>query len=297
MAELLQRGDHEPVPLGGRRRRRALIASASLLLATSAAAQAPATVEDPATEDQADEDQALADEARGDWSAALDAWRACAAEATGSAARRCAARVSTLAPQAADGFAGWAVLDEVRRTYTSLGSDAAVMRIEAALAANPDGPAARDLEVWLANEYTRRGDKASAAAARARVAAAPSQSDAARAWVTSIDDREAEEARRRPIAAMGASLAAVYLARAAWGPGALSWRSAGVAGALLGLAPVGFAWAYGNDDEPAFLRIAALLTVAVLLAPRAPVWIAVPGTLGGLLALVWWNGWFPSLGW
>lgn len=192
---------------------------------------------------------------------------------------------------------GWATLDAVRRSYVALGSDAALARIEAALAQGPDGPAAPEMRLWLAHEYTRRGDTRKAAAARAAVATEPAQPAAARAWMTSIDTREAEEARRRPYAWAGATFAAVYLGRAAWGPGPLQWRSAGVAAVLLGLAPVAFAWAYGNDDEPGFMWIGAVLTTAVLLAPRAPVWIAVPGTLGAMLATVWWNGWFPSLGW
>ncbi|HNH46756.1 MAG TPA: hypothetical protein PKY30_06950, partial [Myxococcota bacterium] len=89
-------------------------------------------------------------EEQGRWPEALAAWRECAA-----AERHCARRVALLEPMAADQFAGWTVLSEVRRDYRSLGSTEATRRIEAALAQQPDGPAAAELRTWLSNEYAR----------------------------------------------------------------------------------------------------------------------------------------------
>jgi hypothetical protein len=239
---------------------------------------------------------AEAAERAGDWVGAAAAWEACAAGPPSGEQRRCAARVDVLRPQAADGYRGWAELEAVRRDYRTLGSDAALARIEAALSAEPDGPAAPEQRLWLVNEYTRRGDEAKAAPLRTLVHADPGVPEAARAWVDRSGAIEADAARRERIALGCAAPAVLFAAAAARGPGPWRWRPAAAAAALLGVFPTVYAWAWGGDDGAGFARTGLVCTLAVLSAARAPAWLAGPGTLGAIGVVAWWNGWYPSVG-
>lgn len=244
--------------------------------------------------DRADGD--AADAAR-DWPAALAAWSACAAaDPGGRDGRYCATRAAALAPQAADGFAGWGALEEVRREYRTLGSDAAVARVEAALAAAPEGPAAASMRVWLANERARRGEHDAVARIGAELAVDPGATDTQRAFVAGRVAFDRREGQRRVVAGVAGAVGVAYLAVAARGPGPWRWRSAGLAAGLLGAVPVVLAALYEDGMATGFAASGLVVSVAVLLAGRAPRWIAVPGTLGGFGAVAWANGWYPSLG-
>ncbi len=239
---------------------------------------------------------AEAADARRDWPAALAAWERCAAEAPDRDARFCEIRRAALAPHAADGFAGWDVLEGVRRDYRTLGSDAAMAEIEAALAAAPEGPAAPAMRLWLANEHNRRGDAVAVERLGQEMAADARTPGAAVRYVQGIGVHERLEARRRAIGVAGAVLGVGYALVALVRPGPLKWRSAATAGVVLGLVPAGFAALYEEGMAGGFLLVAIVLTGAVLGAARAPWWVAVPGTLGGVAAVAWANGWYPSLG-
>jgi uncharacterized protein YoaH (UPF0181 family) len=237
-----------------------------------------------------------ADAAR-DYPGALAAWQACAADTTsGHDARYCATRAATLAPQAADGFVGWTELEAVRRDYRTLGSDAALARIEVALAAHPDSPAAPAMRVWLANERAHRGDAAAVERIDAELRADPHSSAADRAFVAARVRADHEDTRRRRLALAGGALAAIYTLAALRGPGPLRWRSAAAAAVAIGVVPATFAALYEDGLADGFVRSGFAMAVAVLLAGRAPRWIAIPGTLGGFAAVAWGNGWYPSLG-
>ncbi|MDP2314929.1 MAG: hypothetical protein Q8P41_18665 [Pseudomonadota bacterium] len=241
-------------------------------------------------------DGTAADDAR-DWPRALAAWTACAeADPTGRDARYCAARAATLGPHAADAFAGWDILEGVRRDYRTLGSDLAMTRIEAALAAHPTTPAAPAMRVWLANERGRRGETAAVARIGAELDADPQATDTQRAFVASRVDFDRREGNRRVMAGIGGALGAVYAVFAARGPGPLRWRSAGLAALALGAFPTGFAALYEEGLATGFAASGAIVTACVLVAGRAPRWIAVVGTLGAYAAVAWANGWYPSLG-
>jgi hypothetical protein len=224
-----------------------------------------------------------------DFAGAVAAYRDCAAHGSDRDVRFCETRLRVLAPQAADGFAGWRTLEEVRRAYRDLGADAAIARVEDALNAAPDAPAAAEMRRWLANERAKRGEMGSLEAMKGEPGV-----DAA--WVERKLAQEATERRRRVEAGVGAALATVYAVAAARGPGALRWRSAALAGAMLGAVPCAFAALYEQGMWVGFARTGAAVGLAVLAAARAPAWVAVPGTLGALAAVAWWNGWYPSLG-
>lgn len=239
---------------------------------------------------------AEAAEARREWAAALDAYRACVQAAPDRDAAFCRTRVTTLAPQAADGFAGWDALEGVRRDYRTLGSDAAVARIEAALAADPEGPAVPALRMWLLNERNRRGETAEVDRLRAEMAADERTPETTLRYAEGIEANEAAAARHRVFGLVGVGIAGVYAAVAAVRAGALKWRSAALAGVALGALPAGFAAAYEDGVAEGFVYSGLVVTGAVLLAGRAPMWVAVPGTVGALAAVAWRNGWYPSLG-
>jgi len=237
-----------------------------------------------------------ADAAR-DWPAALAAWSACAAaDPEGRDGRYCATRAAALAPHVADGFAGWGALEAVRRDYRTLGSQAAIDRIEAALAAAPEGPAAAAMRVWLANERARRGEHDVVAQIGAELSRDPTATDTQRAFVAGRVAFDRREGQRRVVAGIAGAAGLVYLAVAARGPGPWRWRSAGLAAGLLGAVPVALAAIYEDGLATNFAASGAIVSVAVLLAGRAPRWVAVPGTLGGFGAVAWANGWYPSLG-
>lgn len=228
---------------------------------------------------------------RGDHPGALAAWRSCAAEGSDRDARYCATRAAVLAEQAADAYAGWSVLEGVRRDYRTIGSDRALATVAGALERMPGSPAAPAMRMWIANERARRGE----AVEEVRAAMA-GDSLVARAWIDGRLRAEAREETRRAAAGIGAGLAALHLLAAARGPGALRWRSAAIAALMLGVIPAVFAGIYESGAWLPFLRSGAVVAIAVLLAARVPRWIAAPGTLGGLTAAAWWNGWLPSWG-
>lgn len=239
---------------------------------------------------------AEAAEARRDWAEALDTYRTCVLAAPDRDAAFCRTRVTTLAAQAADGFAGWGALEGVRRDYRTLGSDAAIARIEAALAADPDGPAVPALRMWLLNERNRRGDAAEVDRLRAEMAADARTPETTLRYAEGIEANEAASARHRVFGLVGAGIGAVYAVVGVVRAGALKWRSAALAGVALGAFPAGFAAAYEDGVAEGFVYSGLVVTGAVLLAGRAPVWVAVPGTVGALAAVAWRNGWYPSLG-
>ncbi len=237
-----------------------------------------------------------ADAAR-DWAGAHSAWTACAeAEPNGRDARYCATRAAALAPHAADAFVGFDLLEGVRRDYRTLGSDAAVARIEAGLAANPGSPAAASMRVWLANERARRGDEAAVARIEADLAADPGATHAQRAFVAGRVAFDRAEARRRVAAGLGAAVGALYTGVALRGPGPWRWRSAGLAAVALGVVPTLFAALYEEGVATGFAATGGVVSAAVLLAGRAPRWVSVPGTFGAFATVAWANGWYPSLG-
>ncbi|GDX80914.1 hypothetical protein LBMAG42_27250 [Deltaproteobacteria bacterium] len=224
-----------------------------------------------------------------DFSAALAAYTECAG-GSGRDARYCEARRAELAPQAADDFAGWTALERVRRGYAQGDRGAARAAIEAELAANPDGPAAEALRQWLANESIKRGE------APVSVATDTPGGAGEPAWVAEQVARLGRERRHRVDAAVGGTLAAIYLGFAARGPGRPAWRSGAVAAVALGVLPLTLALVWDRELAAPFAWNTAFCFVAVLLAPRAPRAVAVLGTLGGLTALAWWHGWMPKLG-
>lgn len=234
-----------------------------------------------------------ADDAR-DWPAALAAWERCAAEAPPRDARYCATRAAALAPHAADGFAGWSVLEGVRRDYRALDPREAMARVEAALAANPDGPAATAMRLWLSNAYRRAGDLPAAARVEAALRAGADAPEAQ--YAAALAARDEADASRRRIATYAAFVASLYAGIALLRRGPFAWGSAATAGIFVGGIPGLFASAYDPTVAPGFARTGAVIAVAVLLSRRAPVWISVPGTLGGLAAMAWYNDWYPSLG-
>lgn len=232
-----------------------------------------------------------------DWPAALAAWSACAeADPTGRDGRYCATRAATLAPQAADAFGGWSALEGVRRDYRTLGSDAAVARVEAALAAHPRSPAAASMRVWLANERARRGEDEAVARIGVDLALDPGATDTQRAFVAGRVALDVLEGKRRVAAGIGGALGAVYAIVALRGPGPWRWRSAGLASLALGAVPTVFAALYDDGIAANFAASGAVVTAAVLLAGRAPRWVSVIGTLGAYAVVAWANGWYPSLG-
>ena len=227
-----------------------------------------------------------------DYGAALGAYEACAAAGPDLDRRFCAVRVAVLSTQAADGFAGWRVLESVRANYTTLGSDEALARIEAALRAMPDSPAGPSMKIWIANEQAKRGNLAPAAV----VAADPNTPQAARGWLDSAQAAADADRRRRGLALVGGALAGVYAVVGWRRPGPLAGRCALLAGVLLGLVPAALAGGYGEGHAPGFLYSGAVVTLCVLAAPRVPLPVSLPGTVGALVATAWWNGWLPSLG-
>lgn len=228
-------------------------------------------------------------ERAGDWAAALDAWRRCVAEGPDLDRRYCAAREAVLAPQAADGFAGWSALEATRRAYRELGSDAALARMEAALAAHPDSPAAEAIRAWIAHERSARGEHEAARALAPE--GAPMRP------VVEANAAAARAAgRQRAIGLTGAGLALTHLAVALRGPGPTRWPRAAAVLALLGLAPALIAWRTDAGDVGWLLVTGAWIALCTALAPRAPAWLGALGALGGAALLAWRAGWLDRVG-
>lgn len=231
---------------------------------------------------------------------ALAAYRGCVAEG-GADARYCDARAAELAPQAADGFAGWAVLDGVRQDYRALGAEEAARRVTDALAAHPDSPAAPAMRLWLASQLTHAAPaSADAAAARDAARADPGVSTAARALLDAADARVARRQRQGRVAAGLAGLAALYAGVAARGFVAgrrpPEPRVLAVGTLLLAVVPAAMAWLWGEPGWPWFLASGAAAVGGAALATAAPLWLAVPGSAALVGLTAWAAGWFDSLG-
>ncbi len=231
-------------------------------------------------------------ERSGDYPAALAAYQRCADEGPDLDRRFCDIRVAILQPQSADQFAGWRVLESVRTHYATLGSAEALARVEAALRALPDSPAAPSMKIWIANERAKSGDLGPAGS----VAADPTAPDAARSWLASAQEAAAAERRRSTYALAGAVLAGSYAVTGWRREGPLAGRSALLAGVLLGVVPAAIAAVYGDGHAAGFLYSGGVVTLCVLASPRVPLWVSLPGTVGALVAAAWWNEWLPSLG-
>ncbi len=235
-------------------------------------------------------------DARRDWTSAVLAWRACAEQANDRDARYCATRVEALAPHAADAFAGWDILEGVRRDYRTLGSDAALARVQAALATMPGSPAAPAMRLWLQNEHTRRGEKDAAAALAAEILADPNVPAATQAFVADREAMYGADAQRRVIGLACTAIAGVYVLAALITRGPVLWRPAGTALIFLAAPPAVYSMAYDASMGYGFFWSGLVATGCVLLAGRAPVAVAVAGTLGAFGAIAWVNGWYASLG-
>lgn len=242
-------------------------------------------------------DAGRAAEVRGAFAEAVEAYRACS-DAEGADQPYCAARLAVLSPQAADGFAGWSVLATVRRDYRTLGHDVAVERVQAALAASPDGPAAAEMRLWLANELTAK-DGPAAAAARQAVLSDPNALPAAQAALRSREEGLARTSRQRAVAAVLGGVALIWMLAVlrlrGWREGGGA-RSVAVGLLLLAVVPAAMAWAWGAGDWPWFLATGSAGVVCVRLAPGLPVWLAALGTVSCIGLCVWAASWFTSLG-
>jgi hypothetical protein len=227
-------------------------------------------------------------EAAMDFAGALAAYDRCVAAEGDRDRAYCETRRAQLAPQAADGFAGWRTLAEVRRDYRTIGSGAAIAKVEAAIAAG--GPAGPALLQWLANERARRGET------DALRELAPALDPGAKAWAEARIAGKERDGQRKVAAGVGTALGLGYLVWAARGPGRWRWRAAGAAGLLLGVAPAAMAAVWGPGLWGGYARGGLVVAAGVLLAGRAPVAVAVAGTLGAYVAVAWANGWLPSLG-
>lgn len=236
-------------------------------------------------------EQAETAEAAMDFPAALSLYAACV-DAGGRDARFCGARQAVLAPQAADAFVGWRELEEVRRSYTQLGPEVARQRVEAALRAYPDSPAAPELRRWLALHQTAAGEDVSALAAE--MAQDPRTPAADQALIADRQADGASRARDQRIALVGAAVGALYGGVALRGPGPWRWRSALLAMALVGGVPLVMAGIYEPTWIAGFARAMLLIGALVLGAGRAPAPVGVAGALGSFLALGWYNGWWDS---
>ncbi len=231
---------------------------------------------------------------RGEYAAALQRYEECASGGD-SASRYCAAQVAVLAPQSSDGFAGWRVLEGVRREYRELAPGVAEARVRGELDRGPLGPAAPALRAWLANEELQRG----------QLPEPGGLGEADVGWVGEAAAR-AEQARRHTIlAGFGGLAAALFLAVGAHGlatspdfrralRGALPLAAAGFV--LLGLVPLGAA----ALSEPALVGPlfpnAVWAAVALGLARSVPAALGAVGTFGGFLALAGYQGWLVRLG-
>lgn len=222
-------------------------------------------------------------EAQRDWPAAVTAYQGCVATGSDVDVRFCATRLDVLEPHARDGFAGWTELETVRREYRTLGSDAALARVEAALVADPDGPAAAEMKAWIAHERQKRGEPV-------EVEGLP---EPTRDLLATTEAAREDVRRRRYLGLAGLGVAGFYGVFASRRGGPVAGRSALVAAVVLGLIPALMAAVYGGGLAAGFLRAGAVLSLAVLVAPRVPVWMAAVGTIGALVATAWWNDWLP----
>ncbi|MBM4393817.1 MAG: hypothetical protein FJ090_22045 [Deltaproteobacteria bacterium] len=153
-------------------------------------------------------------------------------------------------------------------------------RVQAAIDANPSGPAAESLATWLTHRALRAGEAV----------------EGGEPWVQEQVAMRKRRERHRRIGLAGLAVTAIYAARAAWGPGGLALRGALLAAVMLGLAPGLLAAAYDPENGRGFVLSGAVLGGCVLLSPRASPALAGLGTLGALLWAAWVNGWLASMG-
>ena len=217
-------------------------------------------------------------EEQGQWAEALGAWQECAASD-----RHCARRAALLSPMAEDDFAGWKLLTDVRRDYRSLGSVEATRRIEAALAENPDGPAAPEQRKWLANEYARSNKLPALEALQAE------HPDPLGTLL--LEKQQAEQRRQRDVSLSG-GLSGLILGAGLLRKGPLAWSSAGLALATLGLPPLAMVWLYDSVWWRSFLASALLIGGVVLLKGRLPLLALLPAFWAGMVAIGRQGGWW-----
>jgi hypothetical protein len=218
-------------------------------------------------------------EEQGRWPEALESWKQCAATE-----RHCARRADLLEPMAADQFAGWAVLTEVRRNYRSLGSAEATRRIEEALAANPGGPAAAELRTWLSNEYARNNQLSALEQIQA------GHPDPLGSLL--LDKQREEQRRTRDVRLSGGLSALILVAGLLRRSRPLAWTSAGMALGLLGLPPLVLVALYDSTWWRPFLASAGLIALVVLLKARLPLPLLLPAFWSGMLAIGRQGGWW-----
>ncbi len=234
-------------------------------------------------------------EQAGRYPEALIAYRKCELEADD--ARYCSARLRVLAPQEADGFAGWGVLATTRATYRELGPAAAMQAVRTALEASPQGPAAPEMRAWIAAELAStdgpEGDEA-----RAALLVDPAGTARAKAVAIGDVERLRRHARQAWIAAGMGALAGFYLLYGGWkarGRSA-SWAAAGGGLLLLGVLPAGMAYAWGASDWQWFFATGAAAVAGPQAAKGVPLWLAVPGSVALVLSVSWAAGWFDAMG-
>lgn len=203
-----------------------------------------------------------------------------------------------LAPQAEDAFLGWTVLAGVRRDFRTLGPEAATAQVQAALDANPAGPAAPELRRWLAHQLTHQGDPG-AAAARAAVVADPLAPPSAKAALLGTEDAlRAKEQGRAVAGGLGlvvAGWASQALRRSRASP-PLHPSTVLVGFVLLGAAPSLLALAWGAPSWAWFLATGGAAAIGARYAPGLPPWLAAAGPVAGVGLCAWLAGWLPSLG-
>ena len=263
------------------------LASAPDDLPASLAVDAPPTAFDVPTELATANARSLGDaaEANLNFAEAVRAFRTCTQGASDRDRRYCSTRLAALAPQSGDNFAGWRALAEVRRDRAQLDDAQARARVQAALEANPTGPAADELRRWLVHLDVSRG-----------VLPAVEINPADQAWVAERTAAREQLVRHRTIGLVAGSVAASCVAWSLRRKEPLATRSALAAAALVGLLPALVAAGWNADLFAPFLRNAFVVWLATLLAPRLHPALAVTGTIAGLLANAAASDWLVSLG-
>ncbi len=218
-------------------------------------------------------------EEQGRWPEALAAWKQCA-----DAERHCARRAAVLEPMATDQFAGWTVLSEVRRDYRNLGSTEATRRIQAALEQNPEGPAAAELRIWLANEYARSNELSALEKLQA------THPDPLGSLL--LDKQREAQRRERDVRISGGFSALLLTAGLLRRSRPLAWSSAGAALGLVGLPPLVMALLYDSTWWRPFLASALLIGLVVLLKARLPLLLLLPAFWSGMVAIGRQGGWW-----
>lgn len=216
---------------------------------------------------------------------AVAAFRQCEHEGSDRDRRYCATRLRVLASQEADNFAGWTTLARVRRDRIELSDAEATTRIQAALDANPTGPAADELRRWLVHLDVSRGKTPS-------IAIAPAD----RVWISERIAAREQIARHRNLGIGAGVVAAACLGLALRGSQPLATKGALLAALVVGVVPAFLAAEWNADLWIAFLRNAFVVWIAALVAPRLHPIVAIIGVLSGLFANAAASDWLVSLG-